>query len=80
MSETGLEPMLALGFTDEQAAQMIHVGLAPEDLDGWNPADAMTLALAVDHQGIDPATVAYLFNAHTMDISAAFEDMVADSD
>jgi hypothetical protein len=78
MSKTAPDTFEGLGFSEDEASLLETCGLLPADLDGWQRDDAMTLARAVNHQGVDALTVEYLFTTHRGDLSAAFEDMAED--
>jgi hypothetical protein len=70
----------AMGFSADDAWLLDTVGLIPADLKGWRKRDAVTLAGAVNHQGLDPLMAEYLFTTHKGDLGAAWEDMAEDSE
>jgi hypothetical protein len=70
----------AVGFSTDDAWLLDTCGLIPDDLNGWNQDDAVTLARAINHRGLDPAMAEYLFTAHKGDLNAALVDMADESD
>jgi hypothetical protein len=68
-----------MGFSKDDAWLLDTVGLIPADLKGWRKQDAVTLAGAINHQGLDPVMAEFLFTTHAGDLDAAWTDMADDS-
>lgn len=63
----------AMGFSADDAWLLSTIGLIAEDLDGWNPDDAVTLARAINHQGLDALMAEFLYTHYRGKLRAAFK-------